>query len=108
MSEIKLILIHGLAGHEKDTVAKMAVERLLEEHNFGGVLRISQADPLKRAASEMLGIPLKELPQSEQAYSLPIRDFTREQKKQEIDVLGITLGKYMQILGQGIIDHNFR
>jgi len=50
---MKLIGLSGLARSGKDTVG----DRLVSEHNFK---RYAFADPLKRAGSEMFGIPLED------------------------------------------------
>jgi hypothetical protein len=59
-----IIGIHGKARHGKDTCASY----LVGEHNF---VKYSFADPIKRGASEMFGIPLEHFYNSEKSKPDP-------------------------------------
>jgi hypothetical protein len=91
--ETRIVAIHGLIGHGKDTISLMMARNIVSKRKE----KLSFAFKIKQNVSNITGIPLHSV--ISRGYSNTVWDFTREQKETHLDEWGMTLGKMLQIYG---------
>lgn len=89
----KIIAIHGLMGHGKDTFGRMISERLRAE----GYHTVNQrfASAVKQCAEIMTGVKMAESALGS-GYTFGCSDFNRVQKSTYLEDWGMTLGEFLQ------------
>lgn len=89
-----IIGISGRKGSFKSTFSRTLAENLSEV-----CFHVSFAEPIKRLAEDISGIKMICEPYG--AYVNPVLDFAREDKDRVIPGLLLTIGEFMQELGEG-------
>ncbi len=96
----KIIAIHGLAGHGKDTLAVMIAEKVKELENNKDVhpqiFVESFAAKVKGNIESITGEKMKSM-KGFDVFNNRKYDFTREQKAKVLPIFNMSLGKFMQI-----------
>lgn len=95
----KIIAIHGLMGHGKDTLGIMLAKELksvsANQEKYPSIIKGSFGLKVKRCTELITGEEMKEVP-GYGIFSNKVLDFTREQKQKHLPRFGMTLGSFMQ------------
>lgn len=95
----KIIAIHGLIGHGKDTLG-----RVLAHQVKGKKYKASFALKVKQNVQNITGVEMEI--QNEHHYDAPVWDYSREQKQTPLKDYNMTLGEMLQIYATEAVRDN--